>query len=81
MKPSSFANPKGQAGISLVEIMVALAIGLFMTAIIAGLYINMRGGFRYRRTLRACRRLGGLRAKQLRATFAWPATKAARKPY
>lgn len=47
MKPSSFANPKGQAGISLVEIMVALAIGLFMTAIIAGLYINMRGGFRY----------------------------------
>ncbi|MFB0935859.1 MAG: PilW family protein [Propionivibrio sp.] len=32
---------------TLVEMMVAMAIGLFMTGIIAGLYINMRGSFRY----------------------------------
>lgn len=47
MKPHFFQNPKKQAGLTLVEMMVSMAIGLFMTGIIAGLYINMRGSFRY----------------------------------
>ncbi|MFT3962813.1 PilW family protein [Propionivibrio sp.] len=36
-----------QAGLSMIELMVALAIGLFMTAAIGGLYVTMRGGYRY----------------------------------
>jgi len=46
MKPEYF-SANHQRGLTLVEMMVAVAIGLFMTAIIAGLYINMRGSFRY----------------------------------
>ncbi|WP_153109059.1 PilW family protein [Propionivibrio limicola] len=44
---TSFPLTKEQHGITLVELMIALAIGLFMTAIIAGLYLSMRGSFRY----------------------------------
>ncbi len=47
MKPCFFRSQNKQAGLTLVEMMVAMAIGLFMTGIIAGLYINMRGSFRY----------------------------------
>lgn len=34
-------------GFSIVELLVSLAIGLFMTSIIFGLYASMRSGFRY----------------------------------
>ncbi len=36
-----------QSGFTIIELLIAAAIGLFMTAIIAGLFINMRGSFRY----------------------------------
>lgn len=36
-----------QAGFTLVELMIALAIGLFMTGVVATLYLNMRSSFRY----------------------------------
>lgn len=38
---------KKQSGIMLIEVLIALAIGVFMTAVIAGLYIKMRGSFRF----------------------------------
>jgi len=47
MKPGARTLLKKQVGLSLVEMMIALAIGLFMTSIIAGLFLNMRSSFRY----------------------------------
>lgn len=47
MKATPFAENRRERGLTLVEMMVALAIGLFMTAVIAGLYLNTRSGFRY----------------------------------
>lgn len=47
MKSDSSMRMSMQRGVTLVELMVAVAIGLFMTAIIAALYLNMRGSFRY----------------------------------
>lgn len=44
---TSFPLKKKQHGVTLVELMIALAIGLFMTIIIATLYQSMRGSFRY----------------------------------
>lgn len=36
-----------QRGFTLVEILIALAIGLFMAGVVATLYVNMRNSFRY----------------------------------
>jgi len=47
MKSQRFQNRQKQIGVTLIEMMIALAIGLFMTAVISALYINMRGSFRY----------------------------------
>ncbi len=47
MTPMISSHPPKQSGFTLIELLIAAAIGLFMTAIIAGLFINMRGSFRY----------------------------------
>lgn len=47
MKPRLSLRSSMQSGFTLIEMMIALAIGLFMTAIIASLYLNMRNSFRY----------------------------------
>lgn len=42
------ANKKAQeTGFSLIELIVAMTIGILMTGVIAMLYFNMRGSFRY----------------------------------
>ena len=47
MTPTTSGRPPKQSGFTIIELLIAAAIGLFMTAIIAGLFINMRGSFRY----------------------------------
>lgn len=47
MTPIPVSIRKKQGGLSLVELMIAMAIGLFMAAVAAGMYLNMRSSFRY----------------------------------
>lgn len=47
MTPMISSRLPKQSGFTIIELLIAAAIGLFMTAIIAGLFINMRGSFRY----------------------------------
>jgi len=45
-------QPRGREhGMSLVELMIAMAIGIFMCGVVASLYFNMRGSFRYQEDL------------------------------
>ena len=40
-----------QRGVSLIELMIAMAIGLIMSAVVASLYMGLKGSFRYQEAL------------------------------